>query len=99
MHYIYANGIHALNSLGSLQEMSIQEKSINSSESNKLYISLISFISMGIITLVGIFTFPLLGKIEDRKISVLKFFNALSLEQILDMLDRGREFQVEFVSL
>lgn len=41
-----------------------------------------SFISIGIITLIGIFTFPILGKIEDRKISVLKFFNLLTIEQI-----------------
>ena len=41
-----------------------------------------SFISIGVITIVGVVTFPILGKIEDRKISVLKFFNLLSAEQI-----------------
>jgi wyosine [tRNA(Phe)-imidazoG37] synthetase (radical SAM superfamily) len=49
-----------------------------------------------VITLIGIFTFPLLGKIEDRKISVLKFFNMLNIEQIGELIQRGRDFQVEF---
>lgn len=61
--------------------------------------NLMSFISIGVITLIGIFSFPLLGKIEDRKISVLKFFNMLSIEQVQDMIDKGREFQLEFESM
>lgn len=61
--------------------------------------NLISFISIGVITIIGVFTFPLLGKIEDRKISVLKFFNLLGVEQITDMIDKGKEFQVEFESM
>ena len=36
--------------------------------------------------MIGIFTFPLLGKIEDRKISVLKFFNMLNVDQIGEMI-------------
>jgi len=59
-------------------------------------VNLISFISIGVITLIGIFTFPLLGKIEDRKISVLKFFNLLSVDQITELIQRGKEFQGEF---
>ena len=59
---------------------------------------MISFISIGIITLIGVFTFPLLGKIEDRKISVLKFFNHLSISQIHGLIQRGVEFQTEFAS-
>lgn len=58
--------------------------------------NLISFISIGVITLIGVFTFPLLGKIEDRKISVLKFFNLLSVDQIAELIQRGKEFQGEF---
>ena len=58
--------------------------------------NLISFISIGVITLIGVFTFPLLGKIEDRKISVLKFFNLLSVDQITELIQRGKEFQGEF---
>ena len=54
--------------------------------------NLISFISIGVITLIGVFTFPLLGKIEDRKISVLKFFNLLSVDQITELIQRGKEF-------
>ena len=50
--------------------------------------NLISFISIGVITLIGIFTFPLLGKIEDRKISVLKFFNMLNIEQITELVQQ-----------
>jgi hypothetical protein len=49
--------------------------------------------------MIGVITFPLLGKIEDRKISVLKFFNMLSVEQIQDLIAKGREFQVEFESM
>jgi hypothetical protein len=59
-------------------------------------VNLISFISIGVITLIGVFTFPLLGKIEDRKISVLKFFNLLSVDQIAELIQRGKEFQGEF---
>ncbi len=58
--------------------------------------NLISFISIGVITLIGVFTFPLLGKIEDRKISVLKFFNLLNADQIAEVIQRGKEFQTEF---
>jgi len=49
-----------------------------------------------VITLIGVFTFPLLGRIEDRKISVLKFFNMLNTEQIGEVIQRGKEFQTEF---
>jgi hypothetical protein len=59
-------------------------------------VNLISFISIGVITLIGVFTFPLLGKIEDRKISVLKFFNLLNADQIAEVIQRGKEFQSEF---
>ena len=61
--------------------------------------NLISFISIGVITLIGIFTFPLLGKIEDRKISVLKFFNMLNIEQITELVQQGKDFQVEFEAI
>ena len=69
------------------------------SDESKLFVNLISFISIGVITLIGIFTFPLLGKIEDRKISVLKFFNMLSSDQIGEMIQRGKDFQIEFESM
>lgn len=68
-----------LNYLVMRQEKHIQNQTIKTSEDSKLYINLISFISIGVITLIGIFTFPLLGKIEERKISVLKFFNMLNI--------------------
>jgi hypothetical protein len=65
---------------------------MQSSDQSKLFVNLISFISIGVITLIGVFSFPLLGKIEDRKISVLKFFNLLKEEKIQEMIDKGREF-------
>jgi hypothetical protein len=48
------------------------------------------------ITFIGVFTFPMLGKIEDRKISVLKFFNLLSTEQIQTMIKKGEDYREEF---
>jgi hypothetical protein len=48
------------------------------------------------ITAIGIFTFPMLGKIEDRKISVLKFFNLLNVEQILSLIQKGEDYREEF---
>jgi hypothetical protein len=48
------------------------------------------------ITFIGIFTFPMLGKIEDRKISVLKFFNLLSVDQIQTLIKKGEEYWDEF---
>lgn len=71
-----------LNALSAIQENWIQDNTIQTSDQSKLFVNLISFISIGVITLIGVFTFPLLGKIEDRKISVLKFFNLLSVQQI-----------------
>ncbi len=82
LYFIYANGMTTLNSLTALQEEWIQQNTIKTSDESKLFVNLMSFISIGVITLIGIFTFPLLGKIEDRKISVLKFFNLLSTSQI-----------------
>lgn len=84
--FIYDNGMTSLNALGLVQEHMIQSNTIKTSDESKLFVNLISFISIGVITLIGIFTFPLLGKIEDRKISVLKFFNMLSVEQIQDLI-------------
>jgi hypothetical protein len=89
----------SLNSLGLLQESLIQANTIQTSDESKLFVNLISFISIGVITLIGVFTFPLLGRIEDRKISVLKFFNMLNTEQIADLIQRGKEFQTEFESI
>lgn len=51
------------------------------------------------ISIIGIFTFPMLGKIEDRKISVLKFFNLLNVEQIVILIQKGEEYREEFSSL
>jgi len=48
------------------------------------------------ITFIGISTFPMLGKIEDRKISVLKFFTTLSVEQINNLILKGEEYREEF---
>lgn len=99
LYFIYQNGMTVLNSLGLVQEGQIQQNTIKTSDESKLFVNLISFISIGVITLIGVFTFPLLGKIEDRKISVLKFFNMLSTEQIQDMIEKGKEFQTEFESM
>ncbi len=82
-----------------MQESLIQANTIQTSDESKLFVNLISFISIGVITLIGVFTFPLLGRIEDRKISVLKFFNMLNTEQIADLIQRGKEFQTEFESI
>lgn len=72
------------------------ESTLNTSQNNNLFINLISFISIGMITFIGIFTFPMLGKIEDRKISVLKFFNLLSVEQIQTLIKKGEDYRDEF---
>jgi hypothetical protein len=82
LYYIYENRMTVLNSMGLLAEQRIQSSTIQTSDQSKFFIKLISFISIGVITLIGIFTFPLLGRIEDRKISVLKFFNLLDVPQI-----------------
>jgi hypothetical protein len=34
----------------------------------------------------------MLGKIEDRKISVLKFFNLLNIEQIQELIKKGEDY-------
>ena len=41
----------------------------------------------------------MLGKIEDRKISVLKFFNLLNIDQIQELIKKGEEYQEEFAGL
>jgi hypothetical protein len=69
-----------LNNLVSVQNELLLENTLKTSKDNNLFINLISFISIGMITFIGIFTFPMLGKIEDRKISVLKFFNLLNID-------------------
>lgn len=69
-----------INHLGLEQESAILSNAWKTSDESKLYINLMSFISIGLITLIGVFTFPMLGKIEDRKISLLKFFNLLNLD-------------------
>ena len=81
-----------INHLGFEQEIAILSNAWKTSEESKLYINLMSFISIGLITLIlliAIYSFilsyrriylPLLGKIEDRKIRVLKFFNLLNLD-------------------
>jgi len=79
LYYIYYNGMGRLNGLVAKQNELMLENTVATSRDNNLFINLISFISIGMITLIGIFTFPMLGKIEDRKISVLKFFNLLNV--------------------
>lgn len=69
-----------MNSLVNQESDMLLETTVVTSNNSNLFINLISFISIGVITFIGIFTFPMLGKIEDRKISVLKFFNLLSVE-------------------
>ena len=82
MFYIYSKGMSNLNSYIRRENEAILANTQKSSDDSNLFINLISFISIGMITFIGISTFPMLGKIEDRKISVLKFFNLLSVEQI-----------------
>jgi cytochrome c biogenesis factor len=81
-----------INSMIQIQAEVMQDNTVESSRSNNLFINLISFISIGMITFIGIFTFPMLGKIEDRKISVLKFFNLLNIEQIQELIKKGEEY-------
>jgi cytochrome c biogenesis factor len=88
-----------INSMIQIQAEVMQDNTVESSRSNNLFINLISFISIGMITFIGIFTFPMLGKIEDRKISVLKFFNLLNIEQIQELIKKGEEYQEEFSGL
>jgi len=96
LYYIYTNGLSRINYLISLQSTLILENTLSNASDSTLFINLISFISIGMITFIGIFTFPMLGKIEDRKISVLKFFNFLSVEQIVTLIKKGEEYRVEF---
>lgn len=77
----------------------ILDNTIDTSSNSNLFINLMSFISIGVITLILIFTFPMLGKIEDRKISVLKFFNLLSVDQIMILIQKGEDYREEFSSL
>jgi hypothetical protein len=85
-----------INSLTALQNELMLQNTVNTSKNNNLFINLISFISIGMITFIGVFTFPMLGKIEDRKISVLKFFNLLSTDQIQTIIMKGEEYREEF---
>ena len=57
------------------------------------YMNLISFVSMGLITFIGISSFPLLGKLEDRKINVLRFFNILSIDQINAIIVKAESYR------
>jgi len=88
-----------INSMIQIQAEAMQDNTVESSKSNNLFANLISFISIGMITFIGIFTFPMLGKIEDRKISVLKFFNLLNIDQIQELIKKGEEYQEEFSGL
>ena len=83
LFYVYSNGMTSVNSLVNQESDMLLAGTVSTSSNSNLFINLISFISIGVITFIGIFTFPMLGKIEDRKISVLKFFNLLSVEQIV----------------
>lgn len=88
-----------INAMVTDQNEQMLTNTLETSKNNNLFINLISFISIGMITFIGVFTFPMLGKIEDRKISVLKFFNLLSIEQILTLIRKGEEYREEFQTL
>jgi len=60
--------------------------------SNKIYIRIISFGAMGVITVVAFMSMPLLVKLERDKIYVLKFFNMLHRHTIDDMVQKGLDF-------
>jgi hypothetical protein len=86
LFFTYGNGLTSINGLTRRQHELILLNTQTTSDSSNLFINLISFISIGMITFIGVFTFPMLGKIEDRKISVLKFFNILNIEQIQSLI-------------
>jgi hypothetical protein len=99
LYYVFTNGLTSVNSLINQENAMLLDSTIETSSNSNLFINLTSFISIGVITFIGIFTFPMLGKIEDRKISVLKFFNLLSVEQIVALIKRGEDYREEFSSL
>lgn len=99
LYYVFTNGLTSVNSLINQENAMLLDSTIKTSSNSNLFINLTSFISIGVITFIGIFTFPMLGKIEDRKISVLKFFNLLSVEQIVALIKRGEDYREEFSSL
>jgi len=99
LYYVFTNGLTSVNSLINQENAVLLDSTIQSSNNSNLFINLTNFISIGVITFIGIFTFPMLGKIEDRKISVLKFFNLLSIEQIVQLIKRGEDYRQEFSSL
>jgi hypothetical protein len=75
LHFIYSNGMGYINDVIRTENDNLLQNTIDVSDSSNLFLSLISFISIGMITFIGISTFPMLGKIEDRKISVLKILH------------------------
>lgn len=99
VYYTYLNGMTVINSLVSQQSDDLQAKANSTSDSGNLFVNLLSFITIGIISFVGIFTFPLLGNIEERKISVLKFFNMLTVDQMQVLIKKGEDYRDEFIDL
>ncbi len=49
-----------------------------------------TFVSVAIVSLMGVFVFPLLAKIFEREIKVIDFFIAISPEIILLALEKAK---------
>lgn len=70
----------------------LSEISTKQTNDGILMLNISTFVSIGIVTLIGIIIFPLVSKVIERQYSVIRFFNYLENEVIDKIITDGSVF-------
>ena len=70
----------------------LTEVSTSQTNDGQLALNIGTFVSIGIVTLIGIIIFPLISKVIERQYSVIRFFNYLDVSAIEKILETGKTF-------
>eukprot|EP00347_Sterkiella_histriomuscorum_P017246 403350125 len=93
LYFIFENGMYQMSQLGQRQSYMLSEVSTKQTDEGIEMLNISTFVSIGIVTLIGIIIFPLVSKIIERQYSVIRFFNYLDNEAIGKIIEDGSSFQ------
>eukprot|EP00347_Sterkiella_histriomuscorum_P015925 403355164 len=93
LFFLFENGLVKMSQLGQRQSYMLSNISTKQTDEGIEMLNISTFVSIGIVTLIGIIIFPLVSKVIERQYSVIRFFNYLDVEAIDAILAQGNTFQ------
>ena len=87
------NGMYTFYELGRRQYLLLRDSAYEQTESSKVTLSITTFISMAVVSLLCLVIYPLLTKAHDRIYTPIQFFNILEKDLYQKCLDKAIVFK------